>query len=150
MTGDMNTGSPRPIDDGHAHEWERGKRMAEAFGIPGNVSACALCGVEKRVYDNAGAMAAAVHAHVTASDAATAVDGLPDGSTIESVTVHPTAAERLARMDADAETIAGGRLLVTMHFPLNMEVVSGIMRLVARHYPGSNVGENGTIRAKPE
>jgi hypothetical protein len=66
------------------------------------------------------------------------------------MTVHPTAAERLAAMDADAETIAGGRVLVTMHFPLNMEVVSGIMRLVARHYPGANVGDNGTIRAKPE
>jgi hypothetical protein len=39
-----------------------------------------------------------------------------------------------------------GRVLVTMHYPLPMHVVSGIMRLVERAYPGSVVGEDGTIR----
>lgn len=159
------TFEPKPtptVDDGHTHEWERGRHMAEAFGVPGNVMACALCGVEKRVFDNATGIAAAVKRRrdeegtthqleatvrgvgvstVTAGDA---VDTLPEGSTVTSV--KASAADRLAAMDAEAAIIAGGRVLVTMHYPLRMDVVSGIMRLVSRHYPNAVVGEDGTIR----
>ncbi len=31
----------------HLHEWERGKHMAEAFGIDGRRYACAICGIER-------------------------------------------------------------------------------------------------------
>jgi hypothetical protein len=29
----------------HVHEWERGKHMAEAFGVDGRRYYCAICGI---------------------------------------------------------------------------------------------------------
>jgi biotin operon repressor len=37
----------------HAHEYERGVHMAEAFGIGGRVWACAICGTPKPERDDA-------------------------------------------------------------------------------------------------
>lgn len=132
MTADNTTPERPQPDDGHDHQWERGKHMAEAFGIPGNVTACALCGVEKRLVDSADGIAQAVAAR-RLEEAAAEINAV-------------SAADRLARMEADAAVIAGGRVLVTMHYPLRMEVVSGIMRLVSRSYPNAVVGEDGSIR----
>jgi hypothetical protein len=35
------------MSEPHQHEWEHGAHMAEAFGIDGRVSACAICSVTR-------------------------------------------------------------------------------------------------------
>jgi hypothetical protein len=36
-------------------------------------------------------------------------------------------------------------LLVTLHYPLPMDVVTGIMRVVAKRYPGAVIASDGRI-----
>lgn len=72
---------------------------------------------------------------IAADIAAQAIDDLPEGATVTMLGVKGP--------KAPGEP---GRVLVTMHYPLRMDVVSGIMRLVSKWYPNSVVGEDGVIR----
>lgn len=126
----------------HDHDWERGRDMKEKFGVPGNVTVCVSCGVRKGEWEARqfvdDQLAAAGMPNPTDADMVAAAGAdIPDAN----VTA-------LAIKGKAPKVLEPGRVLVTMHYPLRMDVVSGIMRLVDRWYPGSVVGEDGTIREK--
>ena len=45
----------------HVHEWERGRHMAEAFGVDGRKAACAICGIVRECFPTGDLWHCSVH-----------------------------------------------------------------------------------------